>query len=314
MQCVTDRTDRGNERQTCEHLEGLAVGGEREEVGEGERDGEEAVDELDVLTADALGPRPGVDADELLDGEVEGDLLGLVEEADGGGGLPRPHGGEDEAVDAGEERRRRGAAEAGERERVEAAVRGAPGEEQRVRAEQRGDGGRVAAADGAALGGEEEAVEGRVGGEDGALAEDVGGEDAAAVARHAVVDEGLRVGGLVGGDEAQRLPDERQPRAARRQPRRPALRRPRGEEPSQRGGEQHSRGQEERQQRRRRPARVHGRGRVRFGYGGDWGVDGWISGGSACGCREVRLSERDAQRIFDSIRDGGCLWGVFQYL
>ena len=53
MQCGTDRTDRGNERQTCEHLEGLAVGGEREEVGEGERDGEEAVDELDVLAADS---------------------------------------------------------------------------------------------------------------------------------------------------------------------------------------------------------------------------------------------------------------------
>ena len=67
MQCGTDRTDRGNERQTGEHLERLAVGGEREEVGEGERDGEEAVDELDVLAADALGPGPGVDADELLD-------------------------------------------------------------------------------------------------------------------------------------------------------------------------------------------------------------------------------------------------------
>ena len=285
MQCVTDRTDRGNERQTCEHLEGLAVGGEREEVGEGERDGEEAVDELDVLTADALGPRPGVDADELLDGEVEGDLFGLVEEADGGGGLPLPHGGEDEAVDVGEERRRRGAAEAGERERVEAPVRGALGEEQRVRAEQRGDGGRVAAADGAALGGEEEAVEGRVGGEDGALAEDVGGEDAAAVARHAVVDEGLRVGGLVGGDEAQRLPDERQPRAARRQPRRPALGRPRGEEPPQhRGEEQRGRGEGGHgQEGRRRPARVHGRGRGRLGFrrlGGER-VDGSVEGARA---------------------------------
>ena len=51
-----------------EHLEGLAVGGEREEVGEGEGDGEEAVDELDVLAADALGPWPGLDADELPDG------------------------------------------------------------------------------------------------------------------------------------------------------------------------------------------------------------------------------------------------------
>jgi hypothetical protein len=238
------------------HLESLAVGGEGEERGEREGDGEEAVDELDVLAAEALGPRPGLDADELLDGEVERDLLGLLHEADGGGGVPLPgaHGGEDEAVDVRQERRRRGAAEAGESERVEALVRGAAREEQGVAAEKRGDGGRVAAADGAALGGEEEAVEGRVGGEDGALAEDVRREDAA-VARHALVDEGLRVGRLVRGDEPQRLPDERQARAARRQPPRRLPRSPR-EEPLQRRGDQDG-GQEK--QRRRRSARVHGR-------------------------------------------------------
>ncbi|BAT12635.1 Os11g0143266, partial [Oryza sativa Japonica Group] len=38
-------------------LEGLAVGGKREEVGERKGDGEEAVDELDVLAAEALGGR-----------------------------------------------------------------------------------------------------------------------------------------------------------------------------------------------------------------------------------------------------------------
>jgi hypothetical protein len=258
------------------HLEGLAVGGEGEERREREGDGEEAVDELDVLAAEDLGPRAGLDADELLDGEVERDLLGLLHEADGGGGgvphLPGAHGGEDEAVDVRQERRRRGAAaEAGERERVEALVRGAAREEQGVAAEQRGDGGRVAAADGAALGGEEEAVEGRVGGEDGALAEDVRREHAA-VPRHALVDERLRVGRLVRGNEPQRLPDERQARAARRKPRRlPRSPRPR-EEPLQRRGHQDG-GQEK--QRRRRRARVHGFGWVRMGLE------------CACACRGV---------------------------
>jgi hypothetical protein len=58
----------------------------------------------------------------------------------------------------------------------------------------------------------------------------VGGEDATPVARHAIVDEGLRVGRLVGGDEADRLADERQPRVARQETRRAAPRRPRREE------------------------------------------------------------------------------------
>ena len=64
--------------QKNEHLEGLAVGGEGKEGGEREGDGEKAIDELDVLAAEALGPRSRFDADKLLDGEVEGDLLGLV--------------------------------------------------------------------------------------------------------------------------------------------------------------------------------------------------------------------------------------------
>jgi hypothetical protein len=269
------------ERQRGEHLEGLAVGGEREEVGEWEGDGEEAVDELDVLAAEALGPGPGLDADELPDGEVEGDLLGLVEEADDGGGAgagawpaPVPHGGEDEAVDVRQQRRRGRAAEAGERERVEALVRGAGGEEQRARAQQRGDGRRVAAADGAALGGQEQAVEGRVRGEHGALAEHVRREHPAAVPRHALVDERLRVRRLVRRDEAQRLPDERQPRAARRQPPRPRRRPPGQEQPPERRAQQGGRrGQEEQRQRRRRSARVHG-------------LVGWLRGGS-CACPGV---------------------------
>lgn len=138
-----------------------------------------------------------------------------------------------------EEGRRRGAAEAGEGEGVEPLVRGAAGEEQGARAEERGDGGRVAGVDGAALGGEEEAVEGRVGGEHGALAEDVGGEHAA-VARHALVDERLRVGRLVRRDEPQRLANQRQARAPRRHPRPlpqpPGGGAPEEEEPSERHG------------------------------------------------------------------------------
>jgi hypothetical protein len=84
---------------TGEHLEGLAVGGEREKVGKREGDGEEHVNVFDVLASDALGPRLGLDAE--LDGEVESDLLGLVEEAHGGGAGPAlvPHGGKDEAFD-----------------------------------------------------------------------------------------------------------------------------------------------------------------------------------------------------------------------
>jgi len=270
-----------------EHLEGLAVDGEREEVGEGEGDGEEAVDELDILAADALGPWPGLDADELPDGEVEGDLLGLVEEADGGGAgaAPVPHGGEDEAVDVRQQRRRGRTPQAGERERVEALVRGTRREEQRARAEQRGDGGRVAAADGAALGRQQEAVEGRVGGEDGALAEDVRGEHPAAVPRHALVDERLRVRRLVRRDEPQRLPDERQPRAARWQPRRrrrgppPPPRRgrpPAGQEqPPQRRGGQHGGRRRGKEEQWRRTARVHGSGGVRRGLAWPWVGCGW---------------------------------------
>jgi hypothetical protein len=53
---------------TGEHLEGLAIGGEREKVGKGEGDGEEHVNAFDVLASDALGPRLGLDAE--LDGEV----------------------------------------------------------------------------------------------------------------------------------------------------------------------------------------------------------------------------------------------------
>ena len=86
---------------------------------------------------------------------------------------------------------------------------GASSEEQGVRAEERGVGGRVVAADGPALGSEEEAIEGQVDGEDSALAEDMGGEHGT-VPRNALVDEGLRVGRLVRRDQLQRLADQGQ--------------------------------------------------------------------------------------------------------
>lgn len=202
------------------NLNGTAIGGE----GEGEEgrqgDREEGVDEEDVLAAEGLGPGAGVDADELLDGEVEGDLLGLVEEENsvGRGGGPGGHGVCDEAVDVGEQHAVAdggGGGEAGEGEGVEALVAQAAHEQQGVAAEQRADGGGVAALDGAALAVEHGPVEVGVGGEDGALPEDVRGEEAPE-APHALPDEGLGVVRLVGGDELERLPDERQPHAARR--------------------------------------------------------------------------------------------------
>lgn len=109
-------------------------------------------------------------------------------------------------------------AEPSERERVEALVGGAMGDEHRVGAEKRGESGGVAAVGDAALAVEDEAVEGRVGGEDGALAEDVGGEHGP-VLRHALEDEELRVGKPVHGEQPQGLPNQRQTRAARGQTR-----------------------------------------------------------------------------------------------
>ena len=93
-----------------EYLDCPAVGGESKQGWEGEWDGEEAIDEEEVLSAEGLRPLPGIIAHKLLDGELEGDLLGLVEEEEGLGVLPILEGDADEAVDVMEE----GVAEEGE--------------------------------------------------------------------------------------------------------------------------------------------------------------------------------------------------------
>lgn len=87
---------------------------------------------------------------------------------------------------------------------------------QGISSEQIGYGARVAGFEEAAFVLENEPVQLRVGGEDGGLAEDVGGEDGA-VFLDAIVDEGLRVLGLVCGDELQRFADEGQPEGPRRE-------------------------------------------------------------------------------------------------
>lgn len=200
------------------NLDGPAIGGEGEGEEGGEGDGEEGVDEEDVLTADGLSPGAGVDAEELLDGEVEGELLGLVQEEDWGLGArgvgisPGSHGAGDEAVDVGEQQ---GVAGEGEGEGVEALVeRAQRQEQQRVLAQQRADGRRVAALHhGSPLPAEHQPVELRVCGEHRALAEHVRREEPA-VPPHPLGDEGLGVLRLVGRDQLERLPDQRQPHAA----------------------------------------------------------------------------------------------------
>lgn len=88
-------------------------------------------------------------------------------------------------------------------------------EEEGVAAEEGGDGGWIAALEGAAFSCEDLTVEFRVGGEDGALAEDVGGEDSA-MAADSLVDEGLWVLCFVGGHQLERFSDEGKAQKARR--------------------------------------------------------------------------------------------------
>lgn len=109
--------------QRSSHLDGPAVGGEGEEGREG--DGEEALDEEEVLASQGLRPVPRVVAHELLDRELEGDLLGLVEEQHPGLSAPGVERRLNEAVDVEEERRVAdggGGGEAGESEGVHALV------------------------------------------------------------------------------------------------------------------------------------------------------------------------------------------------
>ncbi|URD92498.1 hypothetical protein MUK42_00818 [Musa troglodytarum] len=205
------------------YLEGAAVGGEKKEGREG--DGEEALDEEEVLAAEGLGPLAGVEAHQLLDGELEGDLFGLVEEEDargggGGRGGPGVEGAADEAVDVREEggvADGGGGGKAGEGEGVHALVTGTAHEEEGVGAQQRGDGRRVAALHSAALRPQHHPVELRVRREHRALPEDVRREQPP-VPPHPLVDERLRVLRLVRRDQPQRLPHHRQPHAPRRQP------------------------------------------------------------------------------------------------
>lgn len=82
-------------------------------------------------------------------------------------------------------------------------------------AEEGGDGGWIAALEGAAFPSENLAVELRVGGEDGALAEDVGGEDSA-MAADSLVDKGFWILCFVSGHQLERFSDEGEAQEARR--------------------------------------------------------------------------------------------------
>lgn len=198
------------------NLDGSAIGGE----GEGEEgrkgDREEGVDEKNILTAEGLGPGAGVNAEKLLHSKVEGELLGLVEKEDLLVALqPGCHGLGDEAVNV---EQQAGVAGEGEGEGVEPLVPWTqPHQQQRVPAEQRAYGGRVAALHHRrrpALPTQHQAVEVRVRGEHGTFAEDMRGEEPP-MAPHPLGDEGLGVLCLVGGDQLERLPNQRQPHAAR---------------------------------------------------------------------------------------------------
>lgn len=92
-------------------------------------------------------------------------------------------------------------------ERVHPLVEAAPHEQQRVPAQEVRYRARVARLEEPALVVQDEPVRVRVGREDGRLAEQVGREDRT-VSGDPVVDEGLRVLRLVGGDELEGLPDE----------------------------------------------------------------------------------------------------------
>lgn len=192
-----------------EYLDCPTVGGEREEGWEG--DGEESVDEEEILPAQLLRPFPRIVAHQLLHRELKGDLLGLVQELQGLAHRPRIKGGANQAVDVGQQRASEDGegGESSEGEGVHALVEGSLHEHQGVSAEQSGDGGRVAALECLALASYHQPVEVGVSGEDGPLPKDVGGEDAAAVAPHSVVDEGLRILCLVSGDQPQGLPYQR---------------------------------------------------------------------------------------------------------
>ncbi|GER46638.1 hypothetical protein STAS_23691 [Striga asiatica] len=137
------------------------------------------------------------------------DLFGLLHEKNPAG--PGVHVEPDESVNIPQQVAPDdgGAGEAGG-QRVHPAVETAAHEEERVAAEEVADGA------GPALAVEDEPVRVRVGGEDGRLAEDVGGEERSEPG-DPVVDEGLRIGGFVGGDELERLADEGRPEVSRRE-------------------------------------------------------------------------------------------------
>lgn len=101
-------------------------------------------------------------------------------------------------------------------ERVHPLMQVAPHQQERVPAQKIGYRTGVARLEQPALVLQDEPVRFRVGREHGRLAEQMGGENRT-VSGHPVVDERLRVLRLVGGDELERLPDERQPQVTRRE-------------------------------------------------------------------------------------------------
>ncbi|KAL0303862.1 UNVERIFIED_CONTAM: hypothetical protein Sradi_6254300 [Sesamum radiatum] len=100
-------------------------------------------------------------------------------------------------------------------------MQAAPHEQKRVAAEEVGDRTGVTRFEETALVLQDEPVGVRVGGEHRRLSEHMGGEDGA-VLGHPVVDEGLRVLRLVGGDQLEGLPEEGQAEVPRRKAAPPA--------------------------------------------------------------------------------------------